>query len=119
MADRRADRGKGRPIRSGARLRSDYIDQRPHLHGQVAGRALRLVRLAQRPVSVSDLLGGLVGKGRVDDVQQPSVLPEAEAECHADDGQRHEQPRPQLVEVTDERQLLIVADAAQRRAQRT
>ena len=41
------------------------------------------------------------------------------AERDTDDHQRDDQPNPQLVEVIHQRQLLIVADAAQRRAQRT
>jgi hypothetical protein len=65
------------------------------------------------------LLLGLVSERSVDHVEQPVVLPEAEAEGNADHHQRSDQARTELVEVADRAQSLLVADGSQRGADRS
>jgi hypothetical protein len=53
-------------------------------------------------LTLGDLLLGLCLQRAVDDAEQRVVLPEAHAECDRHRRQAHDEPSPQLVEVTDD-----------------
>jgi hypothetical protein len=57
---------------------------------------------------VSHLLLGLMRQRRIDQVQKPVVLPEADAESGNHDEQRQQQPPAQLIQMTDGGQLVVV-----------
>src|SRR4051794_6445181 len=65
-------------------------------------------------------LGRLLRRGRrrlerlVEDLEQPVVLPEAEAEGDGQRDRADDEPRPQLAEVVDDREPVLVADGPER-----
>ncbi len=67
-------------------------------------------------MTVPDLRLGLVRQRVVDQRQKPMVLPEAEAEGDPEGEQRDDDPGPQLVEVADQAQVVVVVHRPQLRA---
>jgi hypothetical protein len=68
------------------------------------------VRGLEWTVASANLRLGLVRERAVDHPQEPVVLPEAQSEGDPDDRERHDQPCPQLLEVVDGAQPVLVPD---------
>src|SRR5262249_46797702 len=84
-------------------------DERLQLSGDSAGAPLHGVGRAERPVAGSYRFLGLVRERLVDEPQKRVVLPHAQAERDSKRRKRHDQPRTQLLQVTDHRELLVMA----------
>jgi hypothetical protein len=101
-------RGDRRLVTLGADDAGDCVE----LRGDVTGAPLDGVGRAERSVPGAYLLLGLMGQRRVDQVQQLLVLPEADPERDRNRDQRNDQPGAELVEVSDDAQLIAVPDRA-------
>src|SRR5262249_12289994 len=79
------------------------------LGGEHSCALLHRVGGAERPLAGAHLLLGLMRERGVDEPQERVVLPHTEAERDSQRHQRHDQPRAQLLEMADYRELLVAA----------
>ncbi len=81
--------------------RVEHIYDGMQLDRDVAGTFSDRVRGSERPVAGPYLRLRLMRERPVDELEEPVVLPEAEAERDPDHHERRDQSRAQLVQMTD------------------
>ena len=93
---------------------SERARDRAQLHGDVARISLGSIRGSEGPVAGPHLMLGLMGQGCVDQVQEPVVLPKAEAERDRHRDKADDDARAQLIEVPDDREPVVMGDRPNR-----